>query len=87
VAEEYRVWNLNTPAVPEGIDDAKVRKHLFDQFAIEIPGGFGPLAGKVFRVGLMGPLATEESVRFFLECFAQSLAAAGYRENQKLVSR
>lgn len=87
VAEEHRVWNLNTPVVPEGIDDAKVRKHLFDQFAIEVPGGFGPLAGKVFRVGLMGPLATEESVRFFLDCFAQSLAAAGYQASQQLVSR
>lgn len=78
VPEPNRVWNLNTPVVPDGIDDAKVRKHLFDNFGIEIPGGFGPLTGKVFRIGLMSSLATEESVAFFLERFAESLAAAGY---------
>jgi alanine-glyoxylate transaminase/serine-glyoxylate transaminase/serine-pyruvate transaminase len=78
VPEPNRVWNLNTPLVPDGIDDAEVRKHLFDNFGIEIPGGFGPLTGKVFRIGLMSSLATKESVAFFLERFAESLAAAGY---------
>jgi alanine-glyoxylate transaminase/serine-glyoxylate transaminase/serine-pyruvate transaminase len=78
VPEPNRVWNLNTPLVPDGIDDAEVRKHLFDNFGIEIPGGFGPLTGKVFRIGLMSSLATKESVAFFLERYAESLAAAGY---------
>ena len=42
---------------------------------IEIAGGFGPLAGKVFRIGVMGPLATEDNVQFFLKEFKQALSA------------
>jgi alanine-glyoxylate transaminase/serine-glyoxylate transaminase/serine-pyruvate transaminase len=65
--------NLNTPVVPEGVDDAKVRKLLMDEHGIEIMGGFGPLAGKIFRIGVMGPLATHENVQNFLKVFAQAL--------------
>ena len=79
VAPEHRIWNLNTPKVPQGIDDAKVRATLLKENGIEIAGGFGPLAGKVFRVGLMGPLATTESVTNFIECFGSALRAAGYK--------
>ena len=66
VAEGQRIWNLNTPCVPEGVNDAKVRAYLLEKHGIEIAGGFGPLAGKIFRVGLMGPLATDEGVDRFL---------------------
>jgi alanine-glyoxylate transaminase/serine-glyoxylate transaminase/serine-pyruvate transaminase len=45
---------------------------------IEIAGGFGPLAGKVFRIGVMGPLATEENIKFFLSEFKKALTAEGY---------
>jgi len=79
VAPENRIWNLNTPRVPHGVDDAKVRTTLLKEHGIEIAGGFGPLAGKVFRVGLMGPLATSESVAHFAECFASALRGAGYK--------
>jgi len=79
VAPEHRIWNLNTPKVPKGVDDAKVRATLLKENGIEIAGGFGPLAGKVFRVGLMGPLATSESVAHFTHCFASALRAAGYK--------
>lgn len=78
VAEGHRIWNLNTPAVPAGVNDAVVRKHLLDDDGIEISGGFGPLAGKIFRVGTMGPLATPEKIRFFLNRFSHALASAGY---------
>src|ERR1700681_1930169 len=77
VPEEHRITTLNTVGVPEGVDEAKVRKHLIDGAGIEIAGGFGPLAGKVFRIGVMGPLATEENVQFFLKEFKQALSAAG----------
>lgn len=73
VAPEHRIANLNTPVVPEGVDDAKVRKILLDEHGIEIMGGFGPLAGKVFRIGIMGPLATSEHVEKFLSVFADAL--------------
>lgn len=78
VAPEIRIWNINTPKVPQGVDDAKVRATLLSKYGIEIAGGFGPLAGKVFRVGIMGPLATTESVHHFAECFGSALRAAGY---------
>jgi alanine-glyoxylate transaminase / serine-glyoxylate transaminase / serine-pyruvate transaminase len=62
------------------VDDAKVRKHLLDKYGIEILGGFGPLAGKVFRIGIMGPLATDENVTMFFEKFREGLEAAGYKK-------
>jgi alanine-glyoxylate transaminase / serine-glyoxylate transaminase / serine-pyruvate transaminase len=79
VAEGRRIWTLNTVVVPPGVDDAKVRKRLMDSEGIEILGGFGPLAGKVFRIGIMGPLATEENVDFLLREFKKALVAEGYR--------
>ncbi len=79
VPEEYCIWNLNTPQVPEGVDDAKVRAKLLHDDGIEIAGGFGPLAGKVFRIGLMGPLATRDHVQGFLAKFGDALRKAGYK--------
>lgn len=79
VPEAHRIPTLNTVSVPKGVDDAKVRKRLLEGPGIEIAGGFGPLAGKVFRIGLMGPLATEENVRFFLQEFSKALKAEGYQ--------
>ncbi len=78
VPEEHRITTLNTVCVPKGVDEAKVRKRLLDDPGIEIAGGFGPLAGKVFRIGVMGPLATEENVQFFLKEFGKALRAEGY---------
>jgi alanine-glyoxylate transaminase/serine-glyoxylate transaminase/serine-pyruvate transaminase len=78
VPEAYRIATLNTVCVPQNIDEAKVRKRLLDEAGIEISGGFGPLAGKVFRVGVMGPLATEDNVQFFLNEFSKALKAEGY---------
>jgi alanine-glyoxylate transaminase/serine-glyoxylate transaminase/serine-pyruvate transaminase len=79
VPEAYRIWTINTVRVPAGVDDTKVRKHLLDEHGIEIAGGFGPLAGKIFRIGIMGPLATEKDVNFFLSAFRESLTVGGYR--------
>jgi alanine-glyoxylate transaminase/serine-glyoxylate transaminase/serine-pyruvate transaminase len=79
VAPEHRIWNLNTPKVPQGVDEAKVRTTLLKEHGIEIAGGFGPLAGKIFRIGLMGPLATTEHVRDFSDCFAAALRGTGYK--------
>lgn len=78
VPQAHRIWNLLTPRVPPGVDDAKVRGYLLDKFGIEISGGFGPLAGKIFRIGFMGPLATEEKVSMFLDHFTAALRANGY---------
>jgi alanine-glyoxylate transaminase/serine-glyoxylate transaminase/serine-pyruvate transaminase len=78
VPAAHRIPTLNTVLVPKGVDDAKVRKRLLQGPGIEIAGGFGPLAGKIFRIGLMGPLATEEKVKFFLDEFKRALSAEGY---------
>jgi len=78
VPQEHRIATLNTVCVPKGVDEAKVRKRLLDDPGIEIAGGFGPLAGKVFRIGVMGPLATDDNVQFFLKEFAKALKAEGY---------
>ena len=78
VPEQHRIPTLNTVCVPAGVDEGKVRKRLLDGPGIEIAGGFGPLAGKVFRIGVMGPLATEDNVEFFLKEFKKALNAEGY---------
>jgi alanine-glyoxylate transaminase/serine-glyoxylate transaminase/serine-pyruvate transaminase len=78
VAEGRRIWNLNTVRVPAGVDDLKVRKRLLASDDIEILGGFGPLAGRIFRVGIMGPLAVEENVLLLLGSMERALAEEGF---------
>jgi alanine-glyoxylate transaminase / serine-glyoxylate transaminase / serine-pyruvate transaminase len=73
-----RLCNINTPRTPEGVDDLKVRQRLLAARDIEILGGFGPLAGKVFRIGIMGPLATEANVLLFLTEFEKALREEGF---------
>jgi alanine-glyoxylate transaminase/serine-glyoxylate transaminase/serine-pyruvate transaminase len=74
VAAGQRLTTLNTPRIPEGVDDAEVRRQLLDEYGIEVAGGFGPLAGKILRIGVMGPLATESSLDRFFEAFGKCLA-------------
>lgn len=76
VPKEHRIPHLNTPRVPDGVDDAKARKHLLEKDGIEIAGGFGPLAGKVFRIGMMGPMANEDCVKMFAGKLGQALKAS-----------
>jgi len=75
VAPGHRLTTLNTVRVPEGLDDAKTRQRLLDEYSIDIARGLGPLAGKVFRIGVMGPLATEDHLDRFFDAFAACLAA------------
>jgi alanine-glyoxylate transaminase / serine-glyoxylate transaminase / serine-pyruvate transaminase len=78
VSSANRIPTLNTVLVPGGVDEGKVRKWLLEGPGIEIAGGFGPLAGKIFRIGVMGPLATEDNLQFFLSEFKKALRAEGY---------
>ena len=57
-----RLWSLNAVKVPSGVDDAGIRKALLQDFNIEIGAGLGPLAGKIWRVGLMGSGSTPENI-------------------------
>ena len=58
-----RIASLNAVVVPHGVDEAAVRRELLRRHDIEIGGALGPLAGKIWRVGLMGSGATEENVQ------------------------
>lgn len=64
---------LNTVQIPNGIDEAAVRHDLLENFDIEMGAGLGELAGKVWRVGLMGETAQPNSVRRFLTALEQVL--------------
>jgi alanine-glyoxylate transaminase/serine-glyoxylate transaminase/serine-pyruvate transaminase len=79
VPEGHRLWTLNTPRLPAGIDDGKLRQYLLQERGIEIAGGFGPLAGKVLRIGLMGYGSTAENVLLVLEALEEALARQGYK--------
>jgi alanine-glyoxylate transaminase/serine-glyoxylate transaminase/serine-pyruvate transaminase len=62
VEEAVRLPMLNAVCVPDGVDELSVRKRLRSEFKIELGGGLGPLAGKIWRIGLMGHTARKENV-------------------------
>lgn len=57
-----RLWSLNAVKVPGGVDEAAIRKALLQDYNIEIGAGLGPLAGRIWRVGLMGSGSTPENI-------------------------
>ena len=67
VAEPYRLPQVNVIAIPDGVNDAEVRTRLLKEYKIEIGAGLGALAGKVWRIGLMGQGARMENVTKVLE--------------------
>jgi alanine-glyoxylate transaminase/serine-glyoxylate transaminase/serine-pyruvate transaminase len=68
-----RLWTLNAVRVPEGVDEAAVRRQLLEEFNIEIGAGLGPLAGRIWRVGLMGSGSTDENVQLVLGALEKCL--------------
>src|SRR5829696_4449217 len=70
-----RLWTLNTVRVPPGVDEATIRKTLLATYNIEVGAGLGPLAGKIWRVGLMGASSTPQTVLQFLAALEGALAA------------
>lgn len=65
--------------VPAGVSDATLRQQLLDEFNIEIAGGFGPLKGKLWRVGLMGYGSQRNNVLLFLAALEKALLDQGFR--------
>ncbi len=65
-----RLWSLNAVKVPDGIDEARVRKALLADYGIEIGAGLGPLAGRIWRVGLMGSGSTQENITRLVRALA-----------------
>ena len=73
----HRLPMLNTIRVPEGVEEAKVRGYLLQNFNLEIGAGLGSLGGKVWRVGLMGYSSSAKNILFFLSSFSRALAVQG----------
>jgi alanine-glyoxylate transaminase/serine-glyoxylate transaminase/serine-pyruvate transaminase len=82
VREAARLPQLNAVHVPAGVDEAAVRKQLLERYSLEIGAGLGPLAGKVWRFGLMGYSARAENVRLCLGALADVLAGMGVRADK-----
>lgn len=74
-----RLPTVTAVMIPSGIDDAKVRNRLLDEFNIEIAGGFGPVKGKIWRVGLMGHCSQKSNVLLFLSALEKVLGEQGFR--------
>jgi alanine-glyoxylate transaminase/serine-glyoxylate transaminase/serine-pyruvate transaminase len=78
-AAGHRLVMLNAVRIPEGVDDLRVRRSLLQRFGIEIGGGLGAFAGKVWRIGLMGYGSRANNVLLLLAALEQLLAEQGYR--------
>merc|ERR1711872_47789 len=74
-----RLPTVNTIKVPEGIDFMAVCQHAMKNHLVEISGGLGPSAGKVWRIGVMGNNANIETVSKVLVAFKEALAAQGWK--------
>ncbi len=71
----HRLPMLTCVMIPDGADDATVRSQLLQDYRIEIAGGFGPLKGKGWRIGLMGYSASERNVHYLLAALGEILEA------------
>lgn len=72
-AEGHRLPQLTTVVVPDGVDDGAVRRALLARYGIEIGGGVGPWAGKIWRIGCMGHTARVRSVTLLLAALGELL--------------
>jgi alanine-glyoxylate transaminase / serine-glyoxylate transaminase / serine-pyruvate transaminase len=79
VPSAERLPPLTLVGVPKGIDEARVRKYLLDEFSLEIGGGLGKFKGNAWRVGLMGASSSRRNVSLCLTALAAALAAQGHR--------
>jgi alanine-glyoxylate transaminase/serine-glyoxylate transaminase/serine-pyruvate transaminase len=77
VPEAERLPQLNAVAVPEGVDEARVRQRLLEEHQLEIGAGLGVLAGKIWRIGLMGYSSRPENIVHCLTALGSVLSAEG----------
>jgi alanine-glyoxylate transaminase/serine-glyoxylate transaminase/serine-pyruvate transaminase len=77
VDEPHRLPQLNTVTIPEGVDEALVRSRLLTEFNLEIGAGLGALAGKVWRIGLMGHSSRAENIFLCLSALEAILDEMG----------
>jgi alanine-glyoxylate transaminase/serine-glyoxylate transaminase/serine-pyruvate transaminase len=74
VPKEERIPQLNAVTIPEQVEDAAVRGRMLEEFNLEIGAGLGPLAGKIWRIGLMGHSSNERNVDYCVEVLGSMLA-------------
>jgi alanine-glyoxylate transaminase / serine-glyoxylate transaminase / serine-pyruvate transaminase len=74
-----RLPTVTAVRVPAGVDDARTRGQLLDEFGIEIAGGIGAMKGKIWRVGLLGYVSQSKYVLMFLAALEKVLLEQGYR--------
>ena len=74
---QHSLTTLNAVQVPEGVDDAAVRKRLLNEYNIEIGAGLGPFKGKAWRIGLMGSSSTPQNVLLILSALNTILRDCG----------
>jgi alanine-glyoxylate transaminase/serine-glyoxylate transaminase/serine-pyruvate transaminase len=79
VPEAERAPQLNAVSIPEGIDDARVRGRLLEEYNLEIGAGLGAFAGKVWRIGLMGYSSRLENIELCVRALGEVLAGEGVR--------
>lgn len=77
VAADSRLPQLNSVLIPEGVDDAAVRAALLAEFDLEIGAGLGALAGKTWRIGLMGFASNQRNVAYCLQALEAILHRQG----------
>ncbi|HOR42143.1 MAG TPA: alanine--glyoxylate aminotransferase family protein [Atribacterota bacterium] len=75
----YRLPELNSVYIPEGIDDLMVRRTLLQNYGIEIGGGLGKFKGKAWRIGLMGYSCSRDNVMLLLAALENILQSQGYK--------
>src|SRR5687767_8633447 len=78
VKSEHQLPQMNAVTCPEGVDEAKVRRTLLTEFNLEIGAGLGPLAGKIWRFGLLGYSCRPDNVMLCLSALGSVLEDAGY---------
>ena len=71
VKEEDRLPQLNAIYIPDGVNDLESRQRLLNEFSLEIGAGLGVLAGKVWRIGLMGQSSNKKNIEYCLNSLAE----------------
>ncbi len=87
VNEKFQLPQMNAVLCPEGVNEAEVRKRLLDEFNLEIGAGLGPLAGKIWRFGLMGYSCRPENVMVCLSALGSVLDDMACRSTWAMRSR
>jgi alanine-glyoxylate transaminase/serine-glyoxylate transaminase/serine-pyruvate transaminase len=81
VPEAARLPQLNAVQIPDGVDDAAVRKTLLGDYNLEIGAGLGVMAGKIWRIGLMGYSSRKDNVLLCLKALDETLSTMGASVN------